>query len=106
MTNEMLIKIIGAILTIIVTLVSAYVVPFVKAKIGESNYALLISYIGIGVRCAEQLYTTEQWAEKKQYVLDYTKGLVDKVVHIKLTDAELDTLIEGVVNEVKHCDKG
>lgn len=102
MTNELLVKIIGAVITIIIALVSAYVIPFVKSKIGESNFSMLLGYIDAGVRCAEQLYTVEQWKEKKQYVFDYTKGLIDKVVHIKLTDDEIDTLIEGMVNEVKH----
>lgn len=102
MTNELLVKIIGAVITIIITLVSAYAIPYFKTKIGETNFSLLLGYIDAGVRCAEQLYTVEQWQEKKQYVFDYTKGLIDKVVHIKLSDAELNTLIEGAVNEIKH----
>lgn len=102
MTGELLIKILGALITIVIALVSAYVIPYVKTKMGETNFALLLGYIDAGVRCAEQLYTAEQWQEKKQYVLDYVKGLIDKVVHIKLSDAEIDTLIEGAVNQIKH----
>ena len=47
MTGELLIKILGALITIVIALVSAYVIPYVKTKMGETNFALLLGYIDI-----------------------------------------------------------
>lgn len=104
MTSEALLTIVGAVLTIIITLVSAYVIPYLKQKISAEDLATLKSYIELAVRCADQIYTVEEWQEKKQYVKDYIIKVVDEKLHIKLTDADLETLIEGCVRQIHYGD--
>lgn len=101
MTEELFVKIILAIITIIGGLVSAYVIPYLKAKFSTEQLDTLTYYITVAVRCAEQIYTPEQWAEKKSYVTTYAKDVINDLVKINLTDEQLDAIIEGIVNEVK-----
>lgn len=101
MTNELFIRIVISLITLICALISAYVVPYIKSKIDVSKLAQLRTYTEIAVRCAEQIYTPEQWKDKKVYVKDYLLNVVNEKLNLTLTDADLETIIEGVVFEVK-----
>lgn len=100
MTTELIIKLAISIFTIICTLISAFVIPWIKEQIGSDKFADLVYYTELAVRSAEQLFTPEEWAKKKEYVYTYISGLVSEY-GLKLTPADIDILIEGIVNSVK-----
>lgn len=100
MTTELFIKLIISLISVISVIISAYVVPYLKSKIGTEKLQELAYYTELAVRSAEQLFTQEQWAKKKEYVYSYISGLVSEY-GLKLTPADIDILIEGIVNEVK-----
>jgi len=101
MKNEMA-TIIISIFTIASALVSMYVIPYIKTKMSAEQIEQLTYYIQLAVRCAEQIYTAEQWKTKKIYVFNHIRKLASEKLGIDITDEELDILIEGIVNEVKH----
>lgn len=102
MTNELFVKVCISIITILSALITTFVIPFIKSKISQQNLDKLIEYTKIAVRCAEQIYTPEQWKEKKQYVMDYLLSFVNYRLNIKIKEEDLDVIVEGIVNEVKH----
>ena len=102
MNGELLVKIVLAIISICGALVTAYVIPFIKSKISSTELNKLFEYAKIAVRCAEQIYTVEQWQEKKEYVMDYVMNIMIEKLHINLSYDQIDTIVEGIVNEVKH----
>lgn len=106
MSYEQLELILRAITIVIILFVTNFIEPYIKSKISVTELAKLENYIRTGVRCAEQIYTPEQWAEKKAYVLSHIKALIGEVVKLDLTDEQIDTLIEGIVYEVKKDVKG
>lgn len=95
---EILVKALGVLVGLVITFV---VKPYIDSKVSKDKQEQLKEYIEIGVRCAEQIYTPEQWTEKKVYVVKYVGEVIKNLVHIDLSPVELDTLIEGVVHEVK-----
>jgi hypothetical protein len=102
MNSELFVKIILAIISICGALVTAYVIPFIKSKISSTELNKLFEYVKIAVRCAEQIYTVEQWQEKKEYVMNYVMNIMNEKLHIELSYDQIDTIVEGIVNEVKH----
>ena len=100
MTTELLIKLFIAIISIISVLISAYVIPWIRTQIGSDKFDEIVTFTELAVRSAEQLFTPEQWAKKKEYVYNYISDLAAEY-KIKLTPADIDILIEGIVNEVK-----
>lgn len=103
--NEEIIKIIvEAIASISVILITTYVIPWIKGKIGEDKYKLIETYTQLAVRSAEQLYTPEEWIKKKVYVY---KCVSDKLteVGLNLSEVEINNIIEGWVNAVKKGNK-
>lgn len=101
MNNEVITVIIKAIIMVLSVLVSSVLIPYLKDKIGENKYAELCNYVEWAVRCAEQLYTPEQWSEKKEYVTAYIIRKA-KELNMELTEEDINVLIEGIVNLVKH----
>ena len=85
MNSELFVKIVLAIISICGALVTAYVIPFIKSKISSTELNKLIEYAKIAVRCAEQIYTVEQWKEKKEYVMDYVMNIMIEKLHINLS---------------------
>ena len=92
------------ILNIVVTIISlfltAYVVPWLQQRIDTDKLDKIEEYTAIAVRCAEQIYTPEQWQEKKKYVYTY---ILDKAkeIGIRMDEKDIDLLVEGIVHEVK-----
>lgn len=102
MNNEQLfVQVVSAVITIIVSLISAYAIPWLKAKISKDQIETLNYYLELAVKCANQIYTAEQWQEKKQYVTNYIVDVINNKLSLTLTEQDIDTLIEGMVNHVK-----
>ena len=99
MNNELLSSIVLIIMMVAVLAMSGYVIPVLKERIGEERLATLKSYISMAVKYAEQIYTPEQWAEKKNYVSSY---ILRKANDAGLDEKEIDMLIEAIVYELKH----
>lgn len=102
MTTEMFIKLVLSLASALGVIFTAYIVPLIKANISQKKLDQLSYYVAVAVRCAEQLYTPEEWKEKKQYVTDYVLDIVNSKLKINLDEKDIDIIIEGIVNEIKH----
>ena len=89
-------QIIMAIITLIGGLVAKYVIPFIKSKLTDRQYDALCMLVRTGVYAAEQIFTSEQWKEKKQYVVDLLKENGYEV-----DSTAVDALIEATVRELR-----
>ena len=89
-------QIILAIITLIGGIVARYVIPWIKSKLDDRKYNVFSTMVRVGVFAAEQIFTSEQWKEKKQYVVDLLKEngyTVDTTA--------VDALIEATVRELR-----
>ena len=102
MSNEQLfLQIVSGVITVVFALISAYVIPWLKTKISKDQIETLNYYLELAVKCANQIYTEAQWQEKKQYVTNYIVDVINNKLSLTLTEQDIDTLIEGMVNHVK-----
>lgn len=102
MTTELFIKLALSIISLVSVLITAFIIPMVKEHVSAEKLDKLSYYVTVAVRCAEQIYTPEQWKDKKQFVYNYITDMAANYLHVKLTDNDIDIIIEGVVNEIKH----
>lgn len=84
--------IISAVIALISALVSAFLIPWLKQKISADKLKKWQAYVEIAVRAAEQLYTANDGAEKKAYVLEYLAAR-----GIQFDSDTVDKLIEAAV---------
>ena len=94
--NIDLTQIILAIITLIAGLITRYVVPWIKGKLDERQQDIFYGLVRVGVYAAEQLFTSEQWKEKKEYVVNL---LVENGYTVDTT--AVDALIEATVRELR-----
>ena len=90
-------EILEAVVYLIVALLSLFVVPAIKNKVGAQNMATFLKWVDIAVAAAEQLYDSADGELKKDYVLNYLtmKGY-------EVDEAELDMAVEAAVNRLHH----
>ena len=89
-------QIILAIITLIGGIITRYLIPWLKDKLDDRQYNVLATLVRVGVFAAEQIFTSEQWEAKKQYVVDLLKEngyTVDTTA--------VDALIESTVRELR-----
>jgi hypothetical protein len=89
-------QIVSCIITLITTVISVFVIPILKNKLNEQRLNRLNTVIDIAVYAAEQIFTPEQWSEKKQWVQNWLNGRgYDADVD------EIDALIEAAVKRLR-----
>jgi len=81
-----------AVVALVAVLISAFVIPWIKKKIGAEDMAEFLSWVDIAVAAAEQLFESTDGAAKKKYVTVFleSKGF-------KLDTQEVDNAIEAAV---------
>lgn len=91
------IQIILAVITLLGTIMTAVVAPYVKSKYTEAKRNEIYRYVETAVLAAEQILKIQDpdGSKRKQYVIDFlnSKGF-------KLSPQELDTIIEAAVKEL------
>lgn len=94
--------IVVAILSILIT---TFVIPYLKQKIGNDRYNMISEYVERAVYCAEQLYIGSGLGEvKKDFVLEKMSNIIGNIGY-NITDSELDILIESAVKAMNDSTK-
>lgn len=104
MNTELFIKITLSVISILSAVVTYFVIPLIKEKIGDMKYEKFVDFITRSVRAAKQLYTPEEWKKKKDYVLEQAIAWLE-MHNIKMTEEQINALIEGIYNEIKESGK-
>lgn len=90
--------IISAVLTLIVAVLSAYLIPLIKRKVDAEKLATIQFWVGIAVDAAEQVFRDGGLgAEKKKYVVNFLEAR-----GFSIDADELNNLIEAAVLEMKN----
>lgn len=90
-------QIISAVIALISALVSAFLIPWLKTKIDANKLQTIKTYVEIGVKAAEQLYTATDGKEKKAYVINF---LAEHGIRFDVST--IDQLIEAAVLQLHH----
>ena len=89
-------QIILAVIALLSAIITGFVIPWLKNKLTDHQYDALATLVRVGVYAAEQLFTSEMWKEKKEYVVNLLKQngyTVDTLA--------VDALIEATVRELR-----
>lgn len=90
--------IITTVLTLIFSLITAFLIPYIKTKVSAEQFATIKLWVQVAVQAAETLYVgSGRGEEKKKYVIEFlnSKGFT-------LNAEEIENLIESAVLELKQ----
>lgn len=82
--------IITAVLTLIFSLITAFLIPYIKTKVSAEQFATIKLWVQVAVQAAEMLYVgSGRGEEKKKYVIEFlnSKGFT-------LNAEEIENLID------------
>jgi LL-H family phage holin len=91
--------ILNAVITLIVSIITVFVIPWLKEKIEAEKLEKYKEWVTIAVRAAEQIYKgTGRGAEKKEYVISFLKS---KGLAVDMDSIE--NMIEAAVLELNKA---
>lgn len=92
---ELNMDILEVIIRVLAILVMAFVLPWLRAKIGDENLQKIIKAIEVAVKAAEQLFPDRGSGQnKKNWVLDYV------LTQYKIDRSDAERLLEAFVYEM------
>lgn len=102
--NEMIFEILKIIVMIAVFIVTCYLIPWVRGKIGQDKLDEITKWVNAAVLMAQQVYFAKTGAERKAIVIDLLKNILI-AKNISISDEQLDMLIEAAVKAMKIEEK-
>ena len=103
--DELTMILLKIVVSVCAALITAYVVPYIKALKQDSRYAAVIDMIELAVRAAEQtIREPGQGKAKKEEVIRFISDWMTKN-GIQIDDSEIDQLIESCVYQLKQEQK-
>ena len=100
--DNRLFEIILALIPVLGTILTIYVVPLLKEKIGNEKLKKYKEWATMAVKCAEMLWKESgKGADKKQFVVEYLNELFNSE-KIVITKEQINVLIEAAVSEIQN----
>ena len=98
--NEIVFEGIKVIAMVVMLIITRYLIPWLKEKIGANKLAVAEKWAKYAVLKAQQTLCSESGADRKAYVTEFLKELLI-AKNISLSDEQLDVLIEAIVKQMK-----
>lgn len=111
MKTEIINMIVQIVLVVIPTLITAYVIPWIKESIKNKKQNVevekwnqFMDFVDKCVKGVEKLYTPEEWKKKKEEVFGMASSWAS-AHQIELNTEQINLIIEGFVEELKPSNK-
>lgn len=99
--DEKLFQIILALIPILGAIITGFIVPFIKEKIGTEKLSKYEYWTNLAVKAAEMMWVGSGCgADKKQYVINFLNDMFNKK-KIVITEQQIEILVESAVKQMK-----
>lgn len=98
--NGILFEVLRLIVLLAVFIVTCYLLPLIKGKIGQDRLDAVTQWVNTAVLMAQQVYYAKTGAERKAIVVELLKNILT-AKNISISDEQLDMLIEAAVKAMK-----
>lgn len=102
--NEVLFEALKLIVMVTMLVITRYLIPLVKEKIGANKLEIVEKWTRYAVLKAQQVLWSKDGAERKAYVIQFLKDMLI-AKNIALSDEQIDILIEAAVKQMKIDEK-
>ena len=100
--NDNLFNLLMAVIPMLGVIVTGFIIPYIKAKINTIKLDEISKWVKVAVQAADMLFVGEKLGEdKKKYVVEFALDFLNSR-NIKITDKQLDALIESAVKELNQ----
>ena len=100
--DDKLFELILALIPILGTILTVYIIPYIKEKIDNEKLEKYEQWVNMAVRAAEMVFTESGMGEsKKAYVIEFLTGMFNKNKVI-ITEEQMNILIEAAVQQMNE----
>lgn len=90
-----------ALIPILGTILTVYIIPYIKEKIGNEKLAKYEYWASTAVNCAEMIFKEQGMGEnKKEYVVNFLNEMFNKN-KVVISEEQINILVESCVKEMK-----
>ena len=99
--DEKIFQIILASIPVFGAIITGFIIPFIKEKIGAEKLAKYEYWTSMAVKCAEMIFKEQGMGEaKKEYVVSFLNEMFNKN-KVVITSEQIESLVEAAVKELK-----
>lgn len=99
--NDVLFNLILALISILGTVITGVVVPYIKEKLGNEKLAKYEYWASMAVETAEMIFKEQGVGEtKKEYVINFLNEMFNKN-KVVIAEEQIEVLVESCVKEMK-----
>ena len=99
--DENLFNIILLLIPVIGSVITYFVVPYLKTVINNENLKQYKEWTTLTVKCAEMLFPERNMGEnKKEYVINFLNNMFNKN-KVVITEKQIEVLVEACVKELR-----
>lgn len=99
--DNRLFEIILALIPVVGTILTVYIIPLIKEKVGNEKLAKYEYWASMAVNCAEMIFKEQgMGADKKEYVVNFLNDMFNKK-KVVITKEQIEILVESAVKEMK-----
>lgn len=99
--DEKIFQIILASIPVFGAIITGFIIPFIKEKIGAEKLAKYEYWTSMAVKCAEMMFKEQGMGEaKKEYVVNFLNEMFNKN-KVVITSKQIEILVEAAVKELK-----
>lgn len=98
--DEILFEIIKVLIMVAVLVVTRYLVPWIRERIGADKMTQIEKWTKYAVEMAQQVHFSKPGQDRKAIVTQFLREIL-AAKNISISDEQLDVLIEAAVKEMK-----
>ena len=99
--DEKIFQIILASIPVFGAIITGFIIPFIKEKIGAEKLAKYEYWTSMAVKCAEMMFKEQgKNKTKKEYVVNFLNEMFNKN-KVVITSKQIEILVEAAVKELK-----
>ena len=100
MDTDILFKIVESVIVVAIIVISRYLVPWIRANLGNEKFDRVVQEISVLVTAVQQMFPQYTGEQKLEFVTEKITEFLNKQ-HINFTEEQVRLLIESAVKQMK-----
>ncbi len=97
--TQIIVALIGVVISAATAVITKVIVPWIKARTSQTTQSVIEAAATAAVYAAQQLYTSDEWSEKKDYAMQYVTNALEAYgaeAHTYVISAAIESALKAI----------